>query len=68
MTIATAMAGKQKNISFRFVWRELRHKSGCCCFGWAVFASWACYMNLRTLYVSELAKCMSSYLPEKSLG
>ena len=26
-------------------------------FGWAVYAPWACYMNLRTLYVSKLAKC-----------
>ena len=38
-------------------WRKLRHKSDCCCFGWAVYAPWACYMNLRTLYVSKLAKC-----------
>ena len=53
MAMAMAMAGKQKNE----FWRELRHKSGCCCFGWAVYAPWACYMNLRTLYVSKLAKC-----------
>ena len=38
-------------------WRKLRHKSDCCCFGWALYAPWACYMNLRTLYVSKLAKC-----------
>ena len=38
-------------------WRKLRHKSDCCCFGWAVYAPWACYMNLRALYVSKLAKC-----------
>ena len=31
-------------------WRKLRHKSDCCCFGWAVYAPWACYMNLRALY------------------
>ena len=39
-------------------WRELRHKSGCCCFGWAVYAPCACYMNLRALCVSKLAKCL----------
>jgi hypothetical protein len=38
-------------------WRKLRHKSDCCCFGWAVYAPWACYVNLRALYVSKLAKC-----------
>ena len=53
MAMAMAMAKKQKNE----VWRKLRHKSGCCCFGWAVYAPWACYMNLRALYVSKLAKC-----------
>ena len=37
-------------------WRKLRHKSDCCCFGWAVYATWACYMNLRALYVFKLAK------------
>ena len=39
------------------LWRKLRHKSDCCCVGWAVYAPWACYMNLRTLYLSKLAKC-----------
>ena len=40
-------------------WRKLRHKSDCCCFGWAVYAPWACYMNLRALFVFvfKLAKC-----------
>ena len=52
--MAIAMAGKQK----KEFWRELRHKSGCCCFGWAVYAPWACYMNVRTLHVSKLAKCL----------
>ena len=39
-------------------WRELRHKSAFCCFGWALYVPWACYMNLRTLHVhvSKLAK------------
>ena len=53
MAMAMAMAKKQKNE----FWRKLRHKSDCCCFGWAVYAPWACYMNLRALYVSKLAKC-----------
>jgi hypothetical protein len=51
--MAMAMAKKQKS----GFWRELRHKSGCYRFGWAVYAPWACYMNLRALYVSKLAKC-----------
>ena len=41
-----AMAGKQKNE----YWHEPRHKGGCCCFEWAVYAPWACYMPLRALY------------------
>ena len=49
-----AMAKKQEKNEF---WRKQRHKGDCCCFGWAVYAPWACYMNLRTLYVSKLAKC-----------
>ena len=36
---------------------ELRHKGGCCCFGWAVYVPWACYMNLRVLCVSKKAQC-----------
>ena len=47
----------------------LRHKSGCWCFEWAVYAPGACYMNLRTFYVSKLAKCHHvSYLPGWSRG
>ena len=38
-------------------WRKLRHKSDCCCFGWAVYAPWACYMNLRALYNPKPPKC-----------
>jgi hypothetical protein len=30
--------------------RELRHKGGCYCLGWAVDASWVCYMGIWTLY------------------
>ena len=53
--MAMAMAGKQKQNEF---WCELRHKGGCCWLGWAMYSPWACYMNLRTLYVSkQLAKC-----------
>ena len=26
-------------------WRKLRHKGDYCCFGWAVYAPWACYMH-----------------------
>ena len=52
--MAIAMARKQEKNKF---WRELRHKGGCCCFGWAVYAPWACNMNLRALYAFKLAKC-----------
>ena len=38
-------------------WRELRHKGGYCCFGWAPYAPWECYMGLWILCVSKLAKC-----------
>ena len=55
--MAMTMVKKQKNE----FWRKLRHKSGCCCFGWAVYAPWACYMNLRTLYVIKPAKCPLIY-------
>ena len=48
-----AMAGKQKNEC----WCELRHKDCYCCFGWAVYAPWACYMALWILCVSKLATC-----------
>jgi hypothetical protein len=44
--MAMAMVGKQKNE----FWRELRHKGGCCCFGWSVYAPWAFYMSIRALY------------------
>ena len=54
MAMVMAMAKKQEKNEF---WRKQRHKGDCCCFGWAVYAPWACYMNLRTLYVSKLAKC-----------
>ena len=49
--------GHGKKTEKNELWRELRHKSGCFCFGWALYASWAFYMNLRTLHVSKLAKC-----------
>jgi hypothetical protein len=29
--------------------RELRHKGGCCCFEWAVYAPWACYAAICAL-------------------
>jgi hypothetical protein len=45
MAMAMAMAKKQKEFG-----HKLRHKSDCCCLGWAVYAPWACYMNLRALY------------------
>ena len=35
-------------------WRKLRHKSGCCCFGWAVYAPWAFYMGIWALYNPKL--------------
>jgi hypothetical protein len=55
MPMPMAMAGKQKKKMI--FWRELRHTGGCCCFRWAVYALWACFMILRALYVSKLAKC-----------
>jgi hypothetical protein len=55
--------GHDKKAEKNELWRKLRHKSDCYCFGWAVYAPWACYMNLRALYVSKLANSkMSSYL------
>jgi hypothetical protein len=48
---------KARKMVFLSFWRELRHKGGWCGFGWAVYTQWACYMNLRALYVSKLAKC-----------
>jgi hypothetical protein len=53
MAMAMAIAKKQKN-NF---WRKLRHKSDCCCFGWAVYAPWACYMDIRALYTTKPPKC-----------
>jgi hypothetical protein len=50
MAMAMAMAGKQKNE----FWRELRHKGGCCCFGWSVYAPWAFYMGIWALYNPKL--------------
>jgi hypothetical protein len=40
-------SGKVENDEF---WRELSYKGGCCCFGWAIYALWACYMDIRALY------------------
>ena len=54
MAMAMAIAGKQKNIGGTKA--QERGASGCCCFGWAVYAQWECHMNLRALYVSKLAK------------
>jgi hypothetical protein len=50
MAMAMVMAGKQKNE----FWRELRHKGGCCCFGWAMYAPWAFYMGIWALYNPKL--------------
>ena len=57
MAMAMAMVGKQKNA----FWRELRHKGGYCCFGSAVYAPWACYMDVRTLYTTKSPKCALTY-------
>ena len=35
-------------------WRELRHKGGCCCFGWSVYSPWAFYMGIWALYNPKL--------------
>ena len=51
--MAMPMAKKQKNE----FWLKLRHKSDCCCFGWAVYAPWACYMEIRALYTTKPPKC-----------
>ena len=42
MAMAMAIAKKQENEFWRKL--KLRHKSDCCCFGWAVYAPWACYV------------------------
>jgi hypothetical protein len=47
------MAKKQGKNEF---WRKLRHKSGCCCFGWAVYVPWAFYMGIWALYNPKLPK------------
>ena len=47
-----AMAGKQKKN-----WSEIRHNGGCCCFRSAVYAPWACYMDIRALYTNKPPKC-----------
>jgi hypothetical protein len=51
--MAMAMAKKQK---MNFGANE-GTRAAVVVFGWAVYAPWACYMNLRALYVSKLAKC-----------
>ena len=38
-------------------WRKLRHKGGCCCFGWAVYAPWVCYMDIWALCNPKPPKC-----------
>ena len=53
MAMAMAMAKKQEKNKF---WRKQRHKGDCCCFGWAVYAPWACYMDIRTLYTTKPPK------------
>jgi hypothetical protein len=53
MAMAMPMAKKQKNE----FWLKLRHKSDCCCFGWAVDAPWAWYMEIRALYTTKPPKC-----------
>ena len=52
--MAMAMAKKQGENNF---WRKLRHKGGCCCFGWAVYAPWVCYMDIWALYNPNTPKC-----------
>jgi hypothetical protein len=38
-------------------WCKLRHKGGCCCFGWAVYAPWVCYMGIWALYNPKTPNC-----------
>jgi hypothetical protein len=58
--MAMAMAGKQKKV----FWRELRHKGGCCCFGWFVYAPWAFYMGIWALYNPKLPLWLLIGLPD----
>ena len=44
-------------------WRELSNKGGCCCFEWAVYALWACYMPLQALYNPKLPNMAANWLP-----
>jgi hypothetical protein len=46
--------GKVEKMDFL---RELRHKVDCYCFGRAVYAPWACYMDTRALYTTKPPKC-----------
>ena len=52
IAMTMAMAGKQGET----FWSEIRHKGGCYCFGLAVYAPWACYMDIRALYTTKPAK------------
>ena len=49
-----AHGGKVKNNDFLL---ELRHKGGCCCFGWAVYGPWVCYVGIWALYNPKPPKC-----------
>ena len=37
--------------------RELSHKGGFCYVGWAMYAPWACYAAIWTLYNPKPTKC-----------
>ena len=56
--------GHGQNAGKNEFWRKLRHKSGCCCFGWAVYAPWTFYMGIWTLYNPKLPKWPLIGLPD----
>jgi hypothetical protein len=64
MAMAMAMADKQENE----FWRELRHKGGCCCFGWAMYTPCAFYMGIWALYNPKLPIWPLIGLPDLDLA
>ena len=53
MAMVMAMEKKQGGGSGN----ELRHKGDSYCFGWAVYAPWVCYVNIRALCNFRPPKC-----------
>ena len=41
----------------KYFWSKIRNNSVFCFFGSAVYAPWACYMDIRALYITKSPKC-----------